>query len=289
MYTLENETLFYELKECFEENNNVVCGLVISHDCTEEQFPDCKEGNILYEENRTRLGDFVIIIQPLSEQFSKTIFKKLNRIENESLNCIIIDWPSKKTFGNLYNSVVCLYHKALSIDYDRLYSINRKVYKKLKEGKNFFITTDEGTSLRFKRKSQDVYCENCDIRAERIYELPGGEVFFALEKEYTQGKFFYDEKLYEVNQGEIIFQEEMIKGIERYVFCEFGIGTNYMLPFVSAINICEKAKFTCHFGFGNNTAFGGDLNKEYHFDITLSKFSLYIDNKLINIKQFFES
>ena len=64
---------------------------------------------------------------------------------------------------------------------------------------------------------------------------------------------------------------------------EFGIGMNPVAKITGNVLEDEKVKNTCHFAFGTNISFGGNINAGIHIDAVFTKPEIYIDRRKITL------
>lgn len=251
-------------------------------------FPYVSDDSVVTVDNVIKEYDIVIVIQPLITNFSSLLYNKLFCLERDCKQMIIMDVPSIVKYKGQYENVSKLYKKVIDLDYDRLSTINNEVEEVLLEGEQFLLRDNLGTCLYFRKKGNTIYSEKCSLEEERIFQLPGGEVFFAVDTARCFGTVFINNTLCEVRDGKVKFSTSNDSSdCKEYTICEFGIGTNYKLPYIKSLEISEKSKESCHLGFGNNLLFGGDVDCDYHFDVVFSDFELFIDGKLLDISDFF--
>jgi leucyl aminopeptidase (aminopeptidase T) len=65
------------------------------------------------------------------------------------------------------------------------------------------------------------------------------------------------------------------------ILSEVGIGTNINALWNSDIMESEQARGTCHFGFGMNLNYGGDINSKIHFDLVILNPTIEINHNLL--------
>ena len=194
---------------------------------------------------------------------------------------IIIDWPTAQEYGKHYENIVKIYERAAKANYKSIKEKNDKIRDAFINGTEFCIKDSNGMNLNLKKYGNSVLCEDY-LTKINIIQIPSGEVFFPVDFLNCNGLINVNSNnnpiLLEVDKGEVDFNK-ISKKIGRCVICEFGLGTNPKMPMIKMIPTCEKAWRSCHIGFGNNISFGGNLNLQYHFDLVISNFELFIDNQ----------
>ncbi|MBY0009761.1 hypothetical protein [Paenibacillus typhae] len=230
----------------------------------------------------------LIVLCPLAvsaEQVSH-VHHFVHLCEAARINTILLDDPVLQLPSKYTDYLIPLYFKAVNANYDEIRQRNRKICSRIKTGKEFVLRNDSGTELYFQRDpEQPVLTENCSFdHKETLFQLPGGEVFFAPMPYSAEGKVVVKygsrEMTVTVEGGYASFSSGEYKG-SLVPLAEFGIGTNEAHPSLQMLGSYEKKWGTCHLGFGYNRNFGGVFNSPYHFDITLSHYTLDIDGRRI--------
>lgn len=253
-------------------------------------IPHIVEENKLFIPNyEGKEFDILIIFTPLPPALcSDCLYRSLQTIEIKRGNIIYFDWPSISVYGkNSYALLQKLYKSAIKVDYNFILNKNNELKQILKNGNRFRMIDDEGTDLCFMKHDGIVLCESGIYDAENnIQQIPGGETFMPISVKDTNGKIALLHrrviKIFEVIEG-FVHLSNLSEEYQDTHISEFGIGTNPNVSYISNLSISEKSYGTCHFGFGNNVAFGGDVDYDFHFDITFSNFKLYVDGILLEI------
>lgn len=151
-----------------------------------------------------------------------------------------------------------------------------------KRSKKLRVTSSEGTDIKFELHNDTANKD--DLRAigkSDIIQFPYGEVYFPIKEGTANGVLVTDGKKYNIKNGRLGYEDRMT----NIPICEFGIGTNKsLLNYKEAYQnaFYEKVYGTCHFGFGDNTNFGGDIKFPYHFDLVIEDYVCFdFDNEII--------
>lgn len=184
-----------------------------------------------------------------------------------------IEWPSWMGEGAAQERLFDLYLSALQIDYDALRRRNREIADRLSQATTLLVTAPNGTEIELERGEAPVLCEDCRIQsADPFFQLPGGEVFFAPREGSARGNIVtrIGSRRVAVTVRNGIADFSGLPGLPAAApLTEFGVGTNPKAPLLSSLSVGEKARGTCHFGFGDNREFGGSVSAPYHFDLVV--------------------
>lgn len=267
MYEKDSSLFLEELHQKFSIDMYIVDKKIIG--CEDMPYITCK-GNVVIH-NQERNYSVIVIIQPFFTEYSDSSYYRCLRYELFAQHLVMFDLPDKFVFQKVYDKLLFLYEKARFIDREVLQNRNHNITVLLQKGTRYRMKSNNGTDLYFERKSDEIYEENGTLD-NIISQIPGGEVFFAIEN--CSGRIKLPNSKND-RYNEIRDSIVTLYGKQR-VICEFGIGTNDAVRYLNHLPINEKALGTCHFGFGNNMAFGGKIDEPYHFDITFPNFELYI-------------
>lgn len=252
----------------FIREYGTVCQVYIEKEEIEySDIPYINDDGQVNVNNETILFDIIVIIEPLY-YFSGEGFARLLRYELFAPKLWLISYPDRKIYGRVYDKLKSLYEKGRQIDYEKTFLLGENIKDAIEKHSKYRIIGKEGTNLLFERISDKIFIETGTIE-DRVSQMPGGEVFFAISN--------CNGILSSSALGEDITIRDGIALLngEEYFVCEFGMGLNENIKYIKHLAINEKAFGTCHFGFGNNIAFGGTSDLNYHFDITIFGFELY--------------
>lgn len=227
----------------------------------------------------------LFMLFPFSENASTVpaVHDFINRCEALKLPLILMDDPTLYVPQHYADAVVRLYKRAINLDYGALSRRNRQVQSILLQGTSYRLRSSLGTDLKFTRdREKEILMENCQFSEhEHLFQLPGGEVFFAPQPYTAQGELIYAVAgglRVSIQDGMAYFSSGEYQGIP-VPLAEFGIGTNADLANLRFMPSYEKLWGTCHLGFGHNRNMQGVFERAYHFDIVLESFTLSIDGK----------
>lgn len=203
----------------------------------------------------------------------KRLFNLLNYLESGKSK--IIYWNiHEKILNNskLFNAYV---HKMILIDYEKIRQLNNNLESILSLTNEYVLET-ENSQLYMSLNSKMIK-EDCNFETSNVFQLPGGEVFYPLMDKTVNGQVTYTEfknsVILEIKNNVIVNSNK--PSMVNKILCEFGLGTNPFIPHTNLLDCFEKKYGTCHLGFGNNIPFGGDICRDYHFDIVIDNFKLF--------------
>lgn len=243
-------------------------------------IPYCSDNILFYDEGEKGKFDQIVIIFPVCDYDSEYIFRNLSSIENSDSLVLLVSFPDKRLMGTpIYPKLQEIYNKAYSVNDDIMLEKATRYYNIIRKYKSYNFTDADGSDLHFSRESSvliDVF--NCELKG--TFQLPAGEVFFAIEENSAHGSLYINKKKYLVEKN-ILHSLDHNDEYNGLIICEFGLGVNENIPRCLSLDIAEKSFGTCHFGFGSNCSFGGKIDADYHFDITYKSFKFYADKTLL--------
>lgn len=187
-------------------------------------------------------------------------------------------------------------------DYDYLYERGGIIEQFLKDhiGKEMEILTRNGTTLKLTISDLITFSSGRLDEPERFGNLPAGEVYFVPVVGSADGKIVIDGSVpskvlrKKAQYIELSLRNGMLEGSIKdpenlvrealslpggNVLCEVGFGLNDRIKRPTGIELIdEKAAKTIHFGFGDNTLFGGENNSDIHIDLIVKNPNVKIDN-----------
>ncbi len=181
--------------------------------------------------------------------------------------------------------------RTYAVDWDEMDAYRQNLLARLGGSSEIHVTTSLGTDLLLKPRS---------------WHGETGEVFTAPFERQSNGVIVVDGcayngppqtpfKLY-VEKGRVMnlkdldrrdHQQAMVfidlsRDENSNVLAEFGIGINPGALWNQELMEAEQARGTCHFGFGNNLAYGGINVSGYHFDLVVRNPTIQSDGKVIS-------
>ena len=243
-------------------------------------IPYCEKNTLFYDEFEKGRFDEIIILFPVCEYDSGDIYRNFSSIESCDSLVLLISLPDKRFKGtSIYPRLVQIYNKANSISAANLLEKAKRYCDLIRKFASYTFKDIYGSNLSFSRES-DILVDVFDDNLNGTFQLPGGEVFFAIEKHSANGILYIDKKEYFVEKN-ILHSKNQNNEYDGIIICEFGLGINEGVPRSPSLDIAEKAFRTCHFGFGSNRTFDGTIDANYHFDVIFKTFDLYADDELI--------
>ncbi len=194
--------------------------------------------------------------------------------------------------------------RALSVDYDQLSQVNRRVADLLSQASEVLIRSQLGTEFRMQIRGQPVtHLDGLAREPGRSTALPAGVVALAPLPDTAEGRVVLDGSIHSigllrkpvaltVKKGRI----EAIEGGEEaaeflgmletaddnaWCIAEVGLGTNPRATYTGNLVEDERVRGSGHVGFGRNTHLGGTIESALHVDGTIRKPSIYLDHKMI--------
>ena len=162
---------------------------------------------------------------------------------------------------------------------------------KVTAAKSIHISTDKGTDITV---------------SPRSWIVSDGEIYTAPVESVTNGTIFVDASAYNgipkipfllkvvdgrvVNLDELdtddrqqsMVKKDMLRDANANVLAELGIGTSINSLWYAEMMEAERARGTCHFGFGMNINFeGGQNESSYHFDLVIQNPTITVDGVVI--------
>jgi len=158
--------------------------------------------------------------------------------------------------------------------------------KFLKDAKTIRVTSSIGTNILLDVSSRKWYRDVGIFEKGKIGNLPAGEIFIAPKN--SNGLIMIDGSLTSIGRlkepirvmvknNRIIEAPDFLK--EAEALGEFGIGLNPFAVLSGNLLEDEKVAGTVHFGFGNNTSFGGTNEVPLHLDGVITQPIVFKDNK----------
>jgi leucyl aminopeptidase (aminopeptidase T) len=187
----------------------------------------------------------------------------------------------------------------LLADYEKIARNIRRFGKRLQKGKEVHVTSADGTDIIFSIQGRRWILDDNGLCHKRgsITNLPAGKIFIAPQEGTANGKIVIDGAFMGTSEKEVVVEvkngmAEQITGskdasslMERgrcaRTICEFGIGMNPKSKVIGNILEDQKALGTVHFGFGDNSTFGGEVKCDIHVDGMVLKPDVTIDGKEI--------
>ncbi|MGA1819670.1 MAG: aminopeptidase [Thermoplasmatota archaeon] len=183
----------------------------------------------------------------------------------------------------------------LLADYEKIARNIRKFGRKFQRAKEVRVLSKEGTDISFSIDRRNWILDDNGLchRRGSITNLPAGKIFIAPVERTANGNIVIDGAFMEsvndrvelkVKNGmvtDISGSKEVMSLLDRgkcaRTICEFGIGMNPQSKIIGNILEDQKALGTVHFGFGDNSTFGGEVKCDIHVDGMVLKPDVEID------------
>ncbi|MBN1390809.1 MAG: aminopeptidase [Candidatus Thermoplasmatota archaeon] len=188
----------------------------------------------------------------------------------------------------------------LLADYEKIARNIRRFGSRFNSSKEVKVLSDDGTDITFSIERRRWVLDDNGLCHKRgsITNLPAGKVFIAPVERSANGKIVIDGAFMENMSERIELRVEnglitditgnnmevrslMERGKCARTICEFGIGMNPRSNIIGNILEDQKALGTVHFGFGDNSTFGGEVRCDIHVDGMVLKPDVLIDGTQI--------
>lgn len=191
----------------------------------------------------------------------------------------------------------------LTVDFNEVERIGNILADKLSECKTIHITTQLGTDLTLYCEGRTGIADTGKLDEQGAFgNLPAGEAMVAPIETKGEGVLVVDGVIVgmdtltapltiEFKKGRIENvlgdqAEEFIKFINQFDdnaknVCEFGIGTNEKCYLMGNPLVDEKIYGTIHIACGNNLFMGGKQDSNMHYDMIVTKPTVYLDEECI--------
>ncbi|MGA1866567.1 MAG: aminopeptidase [Thermoplasmatota archaeon] len=187
----------------------------------------------------------------------------------------------------------------LFADYEKIARNIRRFGRMFQRSREIKVLSDLGTDITFSVERRVWVLDDNGLchRRGSITNLPAGKVFIAPVERSANGKIVFDGAFMEniaekveltIKNGIMVDidgnkkgQSLMDRGKCARTLCEFGIGMNPQSNIIGNILEDQKALGTIHFGFGDNSTFGGEVRCDIHVDGMVLKPDVLIDEEQI--------
>jgi hypothetical protein len=171
---------------------------------------------------------------------------------------------------------------------------NNNYQKKLRTALNTVdtikITTKTGTNIKFIARNWindkgEIYCTPIESKTDGVIMIDGSAYWGPPSKpillQISNGKVINTDSLSETDKQEKMMKKDFTMDKNASILSEVGIGTNKNALWNSDIMESEQARGTCHFGFGMNLNYGGEIKSTKHFDLVILNPSIEINHTLV--------
>jgi leucyl aminopeptidase (aminopeptidase T) len=188
---------------------------------------------------------------------------------------------------------------AMVADYQDIRRRTEALYERVQGVDEVHVTSPSGTDIRMKVDTR--YWETdtglvhdpgdfSNLPAGEIYGIPiqaEGQIVFdsfnlSGEEKAPPGTVVEIENSIGTSVSEACRLQEAFRNVENATnLAELGIGTNPAAEVIGNMLQDEKALGTCHFAFGDNTAFGGETGSSIHWDGIVQDPTIRFDDTVI--------
>lgn len=223
---------------------------------------------------------FVFLIDPSDAQF---LFQYVGRpdmglkIPEEKLFC---DWLiSEEQFIRL---------NSINLKENTVYQ--KKLRAKLNTVDTIFISTKLGTKLQFIARNWvidkgEIYCTPIETKTNGVIVVDGcaysGPPLKPVKLNICNGRVVNIDSLSEADKQERWIKNDLTADGNASFLSEVGIGTNKNALWSSDLMESEQSRGTCHFGFGMNLNYGGQIDSNKHFDLVVLNPTIIINKTLV--------
>jgi hypothetical protein len=233
----------------------------------------------LMKDNSSNLF-FVFLIDPSDAQF---LFQYVGRpdlglkIPEEKLFC---DW--------LISEDQLIRINSMNIEENNNYQ--KKLRTSLNTIDTIFISTKLGTHIRFVARNWviekgEIYCTPIENETNGVIIVDGcaywGAPLKPIKLNILKGKVVNIDHLSETDKQEKWIKNDLTTDENASMLAEVGIGTNKNALWDSDLMESEQARGTCHFGFGMNLNYGGQIKSKKHFDLVVLNPTIMINKTLV--------
>ncbi len=233
-------------------------------------------------------------------QLKEMNLSNLSQYSRYQVKTILLEYPKESSMRKYY-------YQAYNTNYHQMANLNQKLMNILQKSNQITLRCPQGSYLSFYRDTRTIYNEDCSFDSDHLFQLPGGEIFFAPIEEKTQGEVYIqgesigleqDFKLI-IDNGKVVdllapYDAALrnricqILGIPGEIVGEIGIGTNSAVDIKSSCSLYEKKLTTAHIALGENIYYGGNHSSSRHVDLVIEKPSIWVDGQLIIQKGYFK-
>jgi hypothetical protein len=223
---------------------------------------------------------FVFLIDPSDAQF---LFQYVGRpdmglkIPEEKLFC---DWLMSEDQFIRLNSI--------NLKENTVYQ--KKLRAKLNTVDTIFISTKLGTNIQFVARNWvidkgEIYCTPIETETNGVIVVDGcaylGPPTKPIKLNIVNGKVVNIDILSETDKQEKWIKNDLTTDKNASILAEVGIGTNKNALWRSDLMESEQSRGTCHFGFGMNLNYGGQIESKKHFDLVVLNPTIMINKTLV--------
>lgn len=223
---------------------------------------------------------FIFLIDPSDAQF---LFQYAGRpdmglkIPEDKLVC---DW--------LISEVQFIRLNSIDINENTRYQ--EKLRAQLNTADTIFISTKSGTNIRFVARNWiidkgEIFCTPIETETNGVIVVDGcaywGPPLRPVRLKIHNGRVVNIDDLSEEDKQEKWIRNDLTADDNASILSEVGIGTNKNALWNSDLMESEQSRGTCHFGFGMNLNYGGQIESKKHFDLVVLNPTIEINGTLV--------
>jgi hypothetical protein len=226
--------------------------------------------NILASLIKDKSGDhfFIFLIDPSDARF---LFQYAGRPD------MGLKIPENKLFCDWLISEEQLI-RLNSIDINENTRYQNLLRARLNTVDTIFITTKAGTNIRFVARNWiidkgEIFCTPIETETNGVIVVDGcayyGPPLMPVKLIIRDGRVVNIDDLSEEDEQEKWIRNDLTTDDNASMLAEVGIGTNKNALWKSDLMESEQSRGTCHFGFGMNLNYGGQIDSKKHFDLVV--------------------
>lgn len=180
--------------------------------------------------------------------------------------------------------------RTYGIDLDELRLFQSTLLSAVSNASKIRIITEKGTDICIKPKCWNV--SKGEIFTVPLEQNVNGQIvvdgcaYFGPPKvpfilKIENGRVANINELNIEDEQQKMVREDLIRDGNSNMLAELGIGINPGARWNADIMEAEQARGTCHFGFGHNIEYGGDIKSSFHFDLVIKNPTIIVDETII--------
>lgn len=177
-----------------------------------------------------------------------------------------------------------------SIDMDENAVYQKKLSGQLNTVDTIHISTRSGTDISFIARNWvtdkgEVFCTPVETETNGIIVVDGcaywGPPVRPVKLIICNGRVVNTDELSEADKQERWIKDDLTADENASFVAEVGIGTNKNALWKSDLMESEQSRGTCHFGFGMNLNYGGQIESKKHLDLVVLDPTIMINKTLV--------
>ncbi len=177
-----------------------------------------------------------------------------------------------------------------SIDISENNVYQKKLLEQLNTVDTILISTEAGSNIRFIARNWivdkgEIFCTPIETETNGIIVVDGcaywGPPLKPVKLTIHNGKVVNIDNLSETDKQEKWIKDDLTADENASILAEVGIGTNKNALWNSDLMESEQSRGTCHFGFGMNINYGGQIESKKHLDLVILNPTILINKTLV--------